>query len=290
MEELALLATRHAPNDGMHTTAVPELQIVRATAPTAPVHAVQRPSLCVLVQGRKEVTIAGALYRYRGGEHLVSTVDLPMTGEVVEASARSPYLCLVIALDPAMVQRVLEDGDLDIPDTSDAGIFVGKQDRVLTDASLRLARCLDDPRDCRVLAPGLLREIVYRLLLGPFGSTVRDLGLRGSRAQRIARAIEHLKSSFAHPLRVADLASRAGMSPSSFHEHFKRVTTLSPLQYQKLLRLQEARRLLVQGHGAAAAAYRVGYESPSQFSREYTRCFGVSPSRDHHAAAVRAAR
>jgi len=281
---MLLLASRHAQRNGMQATSVPELQIVRATEPSEPLLAVQRPSLCFLVQGAKEVTVASKTYRYTAGEHLVSTVDLPMTGEIVEASSRKPYYCLVVSLDPAIVQRVLEDGQLEVSDGARSGIFVGQPEPRLADAALRLARCLDDERDCRVLAPSILREVVYRLLLGPYGATVRDLGVGGGRTQRIARAIERLKSSFAEPLRTAELAALSGMSPSSFHEHFKRITTLSPLQYQKLLRLQEARRLLEQGNGAADVAFRVGYQSASQFSREYARCFGLSPIR-HRATA-----
>ncbi|HET9954501.1 MAG TPA: AraC family transcriptional regulator [Polyangiaceae bacterium] len=280
MSELAQIAGRHAPRDGMLPTAVPELHVVRATQRSQPVHAVQRPSLCFLVQGAKEVSVAGTTYRYTAGEHLVSTVDLPITGEIVEASPRNPYYCLVISLEPALVQRVLDDGKFEVPDGPGPGIFVGRPEPRLADAALRLARCLEDERDGRVLAPSILREIVYRLLCGPYGGTVRDLGTSGSRTQRIARAIERLKNSFAEPLKMAELAALAGMSPSSFHEHFKRITTLSPLQYQKVLRLQEARRLLEQGFGAADVAFRVGYQSPSQFSREYARCFGASPRSD----------
>ncbi|HYD83972.1 MAG TPA: helix-turn-helix domain-containing protein, partial [Opitutus sp.] len=152
---------------------------------------------------------------------------------------------------------------------------------VLTDAVARLVRCLDASGDRVVLVPGILREIVYRLLSSPFGAMIADFGMAGSRTQRITRAITHLKNRFAEPLRVADLAHLAGMSVSTFHEHFRRITTLSPLQYQKMLRLQEARRLLVaDGAGAADIGFRVGYQSPSQFSREYSRLFGRSPSAD----------
>lgn len=281
MSELVTLANRHARGEGVQPTRLAQMHIARATTRLGRVHAVQRPSLCFLAQGAKEVAVAGKTYRYTESEYLVSTVDLPVTGEIVEASARKPYLCLVIALEPSVVYEVLQDGQLDIPvAASQAGIFVGRGDPLLGDAVLRLARCLDDPRDCAVLASGILREIVYRLLRSRFGGMVRDLGVIGSRTQRIARAIEHLKNAFAERLRIDDLAELAGMSVSSFHEHFKCVTTLSPLQYQKQLRLQEARRLLAQGHGAAEAAFQVGYESPSQFSREYARCFGQPPSRD----------
>ncbi len=266
---------------GMHETRIPGLSIVRADAPSEPIHSVQRPWLCFLAQGAKEVTVAGKTYRYAAGGFLVSTVDLPMTGEIVEASRKRPYLCWVVGIDPAVVYEVLRAGNFDAPGTSRPGIFVGRGDEQLGDAVLRLARCLDDERDQSVLAPSILREITYRLLRGRFGGIVHELGVAGSRTQKLARAIEHLKDAYKSPINVDQLAKLAGMSVSSFHQHFKQVTTLSPLQYQKQLRLQEGRRLLaVEGASAAEVAFRVGYQSPSQFSREYARHFGAPPKRD----------
>lgn len=281
MSEMLERARRLASSDGFHTTRLPQLRLVRATQAANRVHAVQEPSLCLVVQGAKEVSVAGRTYRYAAGEYLVCMVDLPLTGEVLEASPRQPYLCWAIGIDPALVYEVLQADPIESSQPAAQGIFVGRDDAPLSDAVLRLSRCLDDARDCAVLAPGILREIVYRLLRGPFGATVRDLGVAGSRTQRIARAIVRLKDAFSEPLRVEELAQLAGMSPSSFHEHFKRVTTLSPLQYQKQLRLHEARRLLELGATTAAdVAFRTGYESASQFSREYTRYFGAPPMRD----------
>lgn len=240
--------------------------------------------MCFVVQGSKEVSIGGRTYRYAASEYLVCMVDLPLTGEVLEASARKPYLCWAITLDPAVVYEVLRADPLEVASTAKPGIFVGKNDPNLADAVLRLVRCLDDPHDCAVLAPSVQREIVYRLLRGRFAALVRDLGVVGSRTQRIARAIVHLKSHYTEPLSVPELARLVGMSASSFHEHFKRITTLSPLQYQKHLRLQEARRLLALDEATAAdVAFRTGYESASQFSREYARYFGQPPMRDTRA-------
>lgn len=281
MRDLIAIAKRHAPAGGFVSTALPELQIVRSARPSEPVHAVLRPSLCLLLQGAKEVTVAGRVYRYSAGEHLVSTVDLPTTGEVVQATPREPYLCVVIGIEPTLVYEILQSAPRAIGVSSQPGLFVGRTDGAMTDAVARLLRCLDSAGDRAVLAPGILREIVYRLLNGPFGAIVAELGMDGSRTQRIARAIAHLKNRFAEPLRVEELARLARMSSSTFHDHFRRITTLSPLQYQKMLRLQEARRLLVaDGAGAADIGFRVGYQSPSQFSREYSRVFGHPPSVD----------
>jgi AraC-like DNA-binding protein len=281
MQELLAIVKRHARHIGLNPTRVPEMLIMRSAARAQPVHTVQRPSLCFLVQGTKEVTVAGRVYRYTAGECLVSTVDLPVTGEIIEASEREPYLCLVIALEPALVHEVLQSSGIAVPARSRPGLFVEPAVPALRDAVSRLARCLDSPGDCAVLASGILREIIYRLLQGPFGATVAELGLASSRTQRISRAIAHLKNRFAEPLRVEEVARLAGMSPSTFHEHFRKITTMSPLQYQKQLRLQEARRLLASdGAGAADIGFRVGYQSPSQFSREYARHFGHSPTTD----------
>lgn len=282
MNELVQLALRHAPADGIVDTRIPQLQVIRNSQTAGRVHAVHRPLMCFLAQGAKEMTVAGKIYRYAASEYLVSTVDLPTTGEVVEASARRPYLCWAVALEARTIHEVLSDTALE-PDatTARSAIFVGRPDEALADAVLRLARCLDDPTDAKVLAPAIVREIVYRLLRSRYGGVVRELGVVGSRTERIARAIVRLKADFAEPLEVEDLARLAGMSASSFHEHFKKLTTLSPLQYQKQLRLQEARRLLLAaGEGAADVAFRVGYQSPSQFSREYARFFGRPPMQD----------
>ncbi len=281
MDELVELALRHTTQDGINQTRIPQLQILRNPVTSVRVHAVHTPMLCYLAQGAKEMTVAGKVYRYAAHEYLVSTVDLPITGEVVEATRKRPYLCWAVVLEPRTVHEVLRDGALEAPRSERPGIFVGRGDAVLGDAVLRLARCLDDPADEAVLGPAIVREIVYRLLRGRFGAVVRELGVSGGRTERVSRAVERLKNDFAAPLRVEALARVAGMSTSSFHEHFKKLTTLSPLQYQKQLRLQEARRLLLgAGEGAAEVAFRVGYQSPSQFSREYARFFGRPPMAD----------
>lgn len=279
MDNLIAIAKRHQREDGFRPTQIPGLHILRSSAPSDPVPAVYWPSLCFMLQGTKEVSIAGRIYRYTAGEYLVCSVDLPVTGEVIEASRTRPYLCLVVSIEPAVVYDVLQSAPLQLGTGAESGVYVSRTDAGLIDAVSRLARCLDSSGDRAVLLPGIMREVTYRLLCGPFGAMIAEIGMAGSRTQRISRAIAHLKNRFAEPLRVTELAKLAGMSPSTFHEHFRRITTLSPLQYQKMLRLQEARRLLVaEGSGAADVGFRVGYQSPSQFSREYARLFGHPPS------------
>ena len=272
-----------AKRPGMWPTAIPALSILRADAVQPHVYSLHRPSCCFLLQGMKEVCVGSTLFRYQAGEFLFSCVDLPMTGAILEASPRRPYLCLVLAIDASAVfelSALLAPG-VATPSGSARAIFVGQSDAQMTDAFSRLARCLGTPTDLEVLAPGIIREITYRLLSGPYRDAVRDVGVAGSQTQRVARAIERLKRDYDKELTTVELAGVAGMSVSSFHQHFKQVTTLSPLQYQKQLRLQEARRLLLsQGASAAEVGFTVGYESPSQFSREYARLFGAPPISD----------
>jgi len=279
--ELVRLAMRAAPTHATHTTAIPELQIIRSDQVVSRINAVHRPSLCFIAQGAKLVTLGGKVYRYAQHEFLFTSVALPVTGEIVEASARAPYLCLVLEIDPSTVFDLVTESRASPSRTSEPAIFVGVREAQMSDAFLRLLRCLESADEARVLAPGIIREIVFRLLAGRYGDAVRAVGVADSQTHRIARAIECLKRDYAKPLRTTHLAKLAGMSVSSFHQHFKTVTTISPHQYQKVLRLQEARRLLVSNNTSAAdAAFHVGYESPSQFSREYARMFGAPPKTD----------
>jgi AraC-like DNA-binding protein len=240
------------------------------------------PSLCLVAQGAKEVLLADEVYRLDPAQLLLVSVDLPVAARVVEASPSWPYLAVRIALDPAVVGELLADG-MAVPPLgpSARGLAVTPVESPLLDAVARLVALLDSPRDIVPLAPLVLREITYRLLTGPQGARLRQIASVGAPAQRIARAIRWLKDHFADPLRIEALAKQVRMSPSAFHLHFKSVTAMSPLQYQKRLRLQEARRLMLsEGLDAAEAAFRVGYESPSQFSREYRRMFGAPPRQD----------
>jgi AraC-like DNA-binding protein len=241
------------------------------------------PALGVIAQGRKRVMLAGEDYFYDPAHCLLVSVDLPIATQVVSASPESPYLSLAIHLDLAQVAELLIDAD--VPSLEGAlpsrGMAVTAIDPPLLDAVLRLLRLLENPRDAAVLAPLFLREIAYRVLTGEQGPRLRQIVAQGGPANRIAQAIDWLKHNYARPFRIETVARAAHMSPSALHHHFKAVTAMSPLQYQKQLRLEQARRLMLgEGLDAAEAGHRVGYESSSQFSREYRRLFGQPPRRD----------
>ncbi len=292
-DELVRLASaveRQTTADGAYDTAVPALRLSQFSAPSDLVALVYEPSLCVVAQGAKEVLLADETYRLDPAQSLLVSVDLPVAARVVEASPGRPYLAVRISLDPAVVGELLADGMTAPPLGSPArGLAVTPVEPPLLDAVTRLVALLDSPQDVEPLAPLVLREITYRLLTGPQGSRLRQIASAGAPAQRIAKAIRWLKDHFADPLRIESLAKHVRMSPSALHLHFKGLTAMSPLQYQKRLRLQEARRLMLgEGLDAAEAAFRVGYESPSQFSREYRRIFGAPPRQDVAALKVEA--
>jgi AraC-like DNA-binding protein len=294
--ELAKLASaieRQTGADGGYDTAAAALRLSRFSAPSDLVALVYEPSLCVVAQGSKAVLLADETYRLDPAQSLLVSVDLPVAARVVEASPGHPYLAVRISLDPAVVGELLADGTAASPSPplgpSARGLAVTPVEPPLLDAVSRLVALLDSPQDVVPLAPLVLREITYRVLNGPQGLRLRQIASAGAPAQRIARAIRWLKDRFADPLRIESLARHVGMSPSALHLHFKNVTAMSPLQYQKRLRLQEARRLMLgEGLDAAEAAFRVGYESPSQFSREYRRTFGAPPRQDVAALKVEA--
>lgn len=285
IRELATLIARHRPDDGMRRTEVPGMWLIRSARPTEPLHVVHAPAVCIIAQGEKLVSLAGADYRYDPAKVLVVSVDLPVTGCVTRASPGEPYLCLRVDLDPQLLAAL----ELDLPARPPArtraapvrGLFLSETTPALADLGVRLVRLLDTPQDIAVLAPLLLKELHYRLLTGEHADVVRHIACREGRMAQVTRAICWIKEHYQRPLSVERLASDVGMSPSTLHEHFKAVTSLSPLQYQKQLRLQEARRLMLTGlKDAAGAGHAVGYESSSQFSREYARFFGMPPGRD----------
>jgi AraC-like DNA-binding protein len=273
---------RNTSTDGEHKTAISGLMLYRASKPSDLAAVVYEPSLCVVGQGAKEVRLAGEPYRYDPAHSLLVSVDLPVETRVVEASQDRPCLVAVISLDLAVVGEILADGIPALPvGPPIRGLSVSPVEWPLIDAVSRLVDLLDSPQDIGHLSPLVLREITYRLLTGHHGSRLRQIASSGAPAHRIARAIRWLKDHFAEPLQVESLAQHVRMSPSALHLHFKNVTALSPLQYQKRLRLQEARRLMLgEKLDAADAAFRVGYESPSQFGREYRRMYGASPRKD----------
>lgn len=284
IEALAAIVERFSRSgEGIQATAIPGVHCIRFSEPSARLPSVYAPCVCVIVQGRKRVFLEKETYEYRPSEYLAVSVDLPVIGEVTEGSRQKPYLCLQIELDQFQLAELLIQARLPVAEqkATQRGIFVGDVDGALGDCALRLARLLDSPQDIPLLAPMIKRELYYRLLTGAHAASIAQLARAGSAMQRIAMAIRELKSNFDKPVRIEDLAARTGMSVSSFHAHFKAVTAMSPLQYQKRLRLMEARQImLMEQRDAASTAYRVGYESPSQFSREYARVFGNPPGRD----------
>jgi len=280
-DELAERIARAIRDDGI-AEPLDGLRLRRAASPTEVGHGVSYPSFCVIAQGSKEVRLGDRRYRYDPAHYLIATTALPIASRVSEASAERPYLGLVFRLDPTLVASVMvEAGHLAPRRQSTTAIDVSPLDGGLLDTVVRLVRLLDAPPDARVLAPLVRREIVYRLLMGEQGDRVRHLAVLGGDTNRIAKAIERLRNDFDRPLRIEDIAREFGMSVSGFHHHFKEVTAMSPLQFQKQLRLQEARRLMLgEELDAASAGYRVGYDDASHFNREYKRLFGAPPMRD----------
>lgn len=284
--ELSVLVTRHTDGkgDGFHKTEIDKLEFVRQSSVSATLHGVSEPMLAIIVQGKKEVLLGKENYRYGVAQYLVVSVDLPISGFIIEATPDQPYLGFKLALDPRQLCDIITaqtSASASKKETSVRGFFVSTANAPLLDCSLRLTRLLDTAQDIPMLAPLIIREIYYRLLMGEQGEAVRQIATSGSNMQRIAEVIKLIKADFTQPMRVEALAGQASMSSSSFYQHFKEVTSMSPLQYQKQLRLLEARRLmLAENSDAVNAAYQVGYESPSQFSREYSRLFGAPPIQD----------
>lgn len=267
----------------LHTTAVPGLSLYRRPGPTEPLTGMYEPSICLVAQGAKRVRLGDETYVYDAQHYLLTSVHLPTLVQVIEASPEKPYLGLRLKFDLREVSQLMADSNLPPPRSqqSNRGMATGELTPPLVSAFLRLIELLDNEQDIPILAPVIQREIIYRLLVGNQGTRLRQIAAAGSQSQQIARAIEWIHSNFSRPLRIDDLAAQANMSTSTFHHHFRTMTALSPLQYQKQLRLQEARRLMLMDRlDASTAGFRVGYESPSQFSRDYNRLFGAPPLRD----------
>jgi AraC-like DNA-binding protein len=259
------------------------LRLRRASSPTELGHGVSYPALCVIAQGSKEILLGDNRYRYDPAHYLITTAALPITSRITEASGERPYLGLVLRLDPTLVGSVMVEAGHPAPRGHAAvkAIDVSPLDAGLLDAAVRLVRLLDSPTEAGFLAPLVMREIVYRLLKGEQGGRLRHTAVLGGHSHLIARALERLRKDFDQPLRIEDIARELGMSVSGFHHHFKAVTAMSPLQFQKQMRLQEARRLMLgEDLDAASAGYRVGYGDASHFNREYKRLFGAPPVRD----------
>ncbi|KKO62083.1 HTH-type transcriptional activator RhaS [Janthinobacterium sp. KBS0711] len=286
-DEIAALIIRHAPRTGDYTTAIGNLSFHRQSSVTESLFHAARPSVAIIAQGAKDVTLGSETFHYSRMQYLLTSVDLPVQVRVVEASVDKPHLCVVLGIDIADVAALLDSESSSdsaaqqkiLPATR--GISVSDVSAELLDAMLRLVRLLDKPGEIATLAPLIRRELTYRLLNGPVGARLRHMALASSQSHQVGQAIDWIKHNYCEPLRIEHLAGMANMSMSSLHHHFKAITAMTPMQYQKLLRLQEARRLmLVEQIDAGTAGYRVGYASESQFSREYSRQFGRAPMRD----------
>ncbi len=281
-EELIARLAQATHDDGI-SEPLDGVRLHRASAPTEIGHGVSFPSLCVIAQGSKEILLGDNRYWYDSAHYLIATTALPIASRIAEASEERPYLSVMVTLDPALISSVMIETGYVAPrsQTAMTAIDVSALDAGLLDAIVRLVRVLDSPNDAYFLAPLLKREVVYRLLRGEQHDRMAQLAALGGGTHRIAEALEWLRRDFNRPLRIEDVARELGMSASGFHHHFKALTALSPLQFQKQLRLQEARRLMLgEGLDAANAGYRVGYDDASYFNREYKKLFGEPPMRD----------
>jgi AraC-like DNA-binding protein len=286
LQELRMLIARHAGGARPATvhTHIPGLIVSASYARTVPVHHVFEPVFVLVAQGSKQILLGGRRVRYGAGKYLVVTVDLPISSHVEAASAERPCLSVGLTINPASVASLLLQVAESLPEVADgslAGLGVSNATPELIDAVLRLVRLLDRTKDAQVLASSVEREILWRLLTGPQGAMVRQIGLADSRLTQIGHTIRWIRANYAEKLRIDTLSAMAGVSVSTFHRQFRAITTMTPIQYLKQVRLQEARiRLLSRSVDVAGVGFSVGYNSPSQFSREYSRLYGSSPGRD----------
>lgn len=281
----ALIQTiaRWTDQGDLHATAIPGLALFRREEPTEPISGMYEPSICLVAQGAKRVLLGDDTFVYDAQHYLITSVHLPTVVQIIEASREKPYLGLRLTLNLREVSQLMADSSLPPPRSlqSSRGMSTGAVTVPLLNAFLRLIDLLGEQQDIPILAPIIQREIIYRLLVGDQGTRLRQIASAGSQSHQISRAIDWLKSNYTNQLRIDDLARQVNMSVSTFHHHFRALTAMSPLQFQKRLRLNEARRLMLsEPLDATAAAFQVGYESTSQFSREYSRLFGAPPLRD----------
>jgi AraC-like DNA-binding protein len=282
--DLAKMINRFSPNDGLYPSPIPGVHCIKKSHPFR--HAKQhwRPALYIFAQGTKEIILGREVFRCEERSYAASPIDLPVSGRVVGATPENPFLCLKIDFDSLILNEVTSQLEKTSPIKAEAplrAMFIGKLPDPILESALRLTKLFATPEDAAVLAPLIIKEIFYHLLKGPEGLAIRQFVRSGSRMQKISKAIYQLRAELTEELNVAALAKAASMSRSAFFKHFKEVTAMSPIQYQKRLRLLEARRLMTdEGETAEGSAYKVGYNSASQFSREYSRMFGNSPLRD----------
>jgi AraC-like DNA-binding protein len=284
LAELAECIDRLSQTAGRHPAWLPGLTLARTTRVTEPLSDITRPVLAMIAQGAKRTMLADQVYDYETGQYLIATVDLPVTAQVTEASEAKPFLGLGFPLQQDLIaDLLLETGSTALGDGPSRGIIISGAADDLVDAMVRLLRLAGHPEDFAVLAPAVEREIHWRLMNGPHAATVRRIGMPGSWVWFVGQAVRWLAEHYDQPIRIADLAAHVGVSVPTLNRHFRAVTAMSPLQYQKQLRLQRARvQLLATPGDVAAVGYAVGYDSPSQFSREYRRLFGVPPGQDAH--------
>ncbi|PZU23958.1 MAG: AraC family transcriptional regulator [Shinella sp.] len=289
-QEIVSIAARHVKGSGDTPTPIGNVILSQRTQPSEPCHGSYRPCLALVLQGKKSVRLGAETIHYGRGDYLVTSLDLPVAWRIAEASEEAPHLCFSMIIDNAMLTDLLKRVDAPRPvrgDDGRRGMAVNAATPEILDAAVRLLRLLDRPEDIAAMAPLLQQEILYRVLTGPDGGRLLNIAIADSCSNRVAKAVAWLKDNFAEPLRIEDLAERVNMSVSSFHHHFKEVTAMTPVQYQKRLRLHEARRLMmVERLDVASAGFSVGYRSPSQFTREYGRLYGLSPARDMEAGGV----
>jgi AraC-like DNA-binding protein len=281
-EELIERMMRLAPENSL-LEVFPGIFIYQSSKPTKSEISVFKPAFCVIAQGSKDVLLNDELFHYDSGHYLISTLDLPIMSNVVEASEEKPYLNLRIDLDPALIAAVMIESGIETKKsrTRVKAMDVSPVDADLLEAVVKLVKLFDTPDEMKFLAPLIIREIIYRLLKGKQSARLSQLITTEGDAQRISRVVKQIRENIDHPLKIEDTARKLGMSVSGFHQHFKSVTAMSPLQFQKQIRLQEARRLMLgENMDVANASFRVGYEDPSYFSREYKKLFGIPPHRD----------
>jgi AraC-like DNA-binding protein len=282
-QEIASIITRFASVDGEYQTAIDFLFISKKSLPTQPLPTAQWPCFALVAQGAKTLTLGAEVFHYGVGDYLLMALDLPVVSQVTEASAALPNLGIGMAIRAERLAELLGRIRIPRPLAADGmrGVAVNNATPALLDATVRLMRLLDHPDDIAALAPLIEQEILYHLLCGADGPRLLQIAMAESQSNKVAKAVTWLRENFARPLRIEELAERVGMSESSLHHHFKAITALTPMQYQKQLRLHEARRLmLIERFDVGSAGYRVGYQSAAQFSREYKRLYGLSPLRD----------
>lgn len=284
LNELRQLIARHAGSAELATvpTRIPGVKLSVCRTTTEPIGHVYEPVLAIVAQGRKQTVLGERVFDYGAGQYLVVSVDLPITSHIVHATEDDPFLAMALTLKPTSVATLLLEASVSEGVPAElAGMGVSTATPDLLDAVLRMVRLLERPKDIPILTPGLEREILWRLLNGEQGELVRQIGLADSRLSQVSHAIRWIRTHYAEILRIEDMAERAAMSVSTFHRHFRAVTAMTPIQYQKQVRLQEARaRLIAESEDVASVGFAVGYDSPSQFSREYSRLFGAPPGRD----------